>query len=107
MTQKELNQQTLTDAKLLLKEAGILHLVTVSIEDQQLDNGKHIPVLAGSYNGVYGNDVHTEIIGSNIAKLFTMFFTQRIDWLKATHEQKIGAMDKGIHPYFFSDYLGA
>jgi len=108
MTQKELNQQTLLDAKTLLHEAGILHLVTVSLEDQQMENGKHISVIAGSYESVHGNDVHTETIGllshgENIARLFTMFFTQRIDWLKATHSQKLEAMNEGIHPAFFAE----
>ena len=111
MTQRELNQQTLTDAKLLLKEAGILNLVTVSIEDQQMENGKTISVIAGCYEDVYDNGVHTETIGllshgSNVAKLFASFFLQRIDWLKAPHSQKNDAMKKGIHPAFFkTEYL--
>jgi len=108
MTQKELNEQTLLDAQTLLKEAGILNLVTVSLEDQQMENGKHISVIAGSYEDVYGTSVHTETIGStnkyvNVAKLFTMFFTQRIDWLKAPHSQKVDAMDQNIHPAFFAE----
>ncbi len=108
MTQKELNEQTLLDAQTLLHEAGILDLVTVSLEDQQMENGKHITVLAGSYEDVYGNSVHTEVLNSaskylNMAKIFTMFFTQRIDWLKAPHSQKADAMDKNVHPAFFAE----
>ena len=108
---QKIHKQTLIDAKQLLKAAGILHLVTVSLEDQQTEEGKHITVLAGSYEDVYGNSVHTETIGllshgENIARLFTMFFTQRIDWLKAPHSQKADSMDKGVHPAFFvEEYL--
>ena len=104
----DLNELTLLDAKTLLHEAGILNLITVSIEDQQMENGSSRKVLAGSFNGVGGNEVHTETIafyGDNIARLFYSFFAQRIDWLKATPEQRMGAMDKGIHPAFFNEYL--
>ena len=104
---QKIHKQTLIDAKQLLKEAGILHLVTVSLEDQQTEEGKHITVLAGSYEDVYGNSVHTETItGFKDSKTFTMFFTQRIDWLKAPHSQKADSMDKGVHPAFFvEEYL--
>ena len=101
------NATILNNAKYLLKEAGILDLVTVSLEDQQMENGKHITVLAGSYEDVYGNSVHTETIdpasGISTHALFAMFFTQRIDWLKAPHSQKVEAMDQNIHPAFFAE----
>ena len=102
------NTTILNNAKNLLKEAGILNLVTVSIEDQQMENGSSRKVLAGCYKDVYDNGVHTETIaydGDDVSRLFASFFLQRIDWLKAPHSQKNDAMEKGIHPAFFNEYL--
>tara|TARA_R110000744_G_scaffold67805_3_gene138197 strand:+ start:3636 stop:4007 length:372 start_codon:yes stop_codon:yes gene_type:complete len=102
------NKTILNNAKNLLKEAGILNLVTVSIEDQQMENGSSRKVLAGCYKDVYDNGVHTETIaypGDDVSRLFASFFLQRIDWLKAPHSQKNDAMKKGIHPAFFNEYL--
>jgi len=106
MAKKDLNDQTLNDAKQLLHEAGILHLVTVSIEDQQMENGSNQKVLAGSFNGVGGNEVHTETIayfGDNVASLFYSFFIQRKDWLMATPEERMIAFESGTHPAFFKE----
>ena len=103
------NTTILNNAKNLLKEAGILNLVTVSIEDQQMEDGSSRKVIAGCYEDVYDNGVHTETIaypGDDVSRLFASFFLQRIDWLKAPHSQKNDAMEKGIHPAFFkTEYL--
>jgi len=105
---QNLNMQTMNDAKQLLKAAGILHLVTVSIEDQQMENGSNQKVLAGSFNGIGGNEVHTETIayyGDNVASLFYSFFAQRKDWLRGTPKQRMDSFEQGIHPAFFNEYL--
>ena len=108
MKKTDLNNKTMGDAKLLLDAAGILHLITVSIEDQQMEDGSNRKVLAGSFDGVGGNEVHTETIsfyGDNVAKLFVSFFTQRKDWLLSTPTNRMDAMNMGIHPAFFNEFL--
>ena len=99
------NNQMLAKAKHILKDAGLLDVVTLSIEEQPGETSWGTQtVLVGCYEDVYGNSVHTEKLDQNLtALMFTEFFTQRSAWIKAPHSQKADAMDKGIHPAFFTE----
>jgi len=104
-TAYQFNLANMHKSKLLLKEAGILHLINVSIEDQPGDDSwESTTVLAGSFDGIGGNEVHTERLGWQFSpEVFAIFFTQRKDWLLATPEDRMEAFDRGIHPAFFKE----